>query len=316
MRDRLRILVICDRWLDASRVGYDSPHQHATLGSLWAWGGADVDTIYYDVERLAGRKTDDTLADYLALTRPDVICQFPLMPTADHNCASEKKLRECQEAGIKVANFFFDAMTLQRPIRDSFAWSDLNVITDIDLAHAPILADMGNCYETWHPMDVRRFAGDPQDRDIDVSFIGHHHWPRRDYLPLVENFPVVKHIARGQRDTGLSMDGYIEVLKRSKIGLSFDFTSPGKYQRKSRPIEVASAGAMLLGTKNYITDLMFVDGEEYVGFTTPRDMLEKMAHYLAYPEQLKKIAAAGRQRAFGEWGPASYWPKFLERLTA
>lgn len=317
---RPTILFISDRWLDAERVGYDSPHQHGTLGSLWAWGQAKVIEIYYDVERLQnGRHVDKTLEPYCNdASGIDLICNAPLL-SHPRWCPSHGLLQKAQRDGIKVANFFYDSVNsgAQGVIRNQFGWADLNILADYDLPSAHGLRGLTNCFDAWSPMDTRTyFPGPEKRRDIDVSFVGSIFGGRHRYIEALDELKYNIRVGFGHRETGLTADKYVDILKRSKIALSFSWsgTNENLFHVKSRPMEAVCCGAMLLDGKNYQTDRFFEDGKEYVSFSSEADMLDKIRYFLDNDQQRQEIARNGYQKASEKWSPDAYWTRLLSRL--
>jgi spore maturation protein CgeB len=64
----------------------------------------------------------------------------------------------------------------------------------------------------------------------------------------------------------------------------------------SRTFQIPALGAFLLHERNELVTRYFKEGEEAEFFGSDDELLEKCRHYLAHPEERRRIAAAGRQR--------------------
>lgn len=88
---------------------------------------------------------------------------------------------------------------------------------------------------------------------------------------------------------------YVRTLHHGKVALGF----LRKGQRDlitQRSIEVPAMGRPLLAEKTEEHDRHFLDGEEYVGFTSDADMIEKARALVADPARRKALGEAARQR--------------------
>jgi len=65
----------------------------------------------------------------------------------------------------------------------------------------------------------------------------------------------------------------------------------------ARLFEATACGGFVLTHDAPELDRYFVDGEEVVAFTSPSELRELIAHYLAAPDERRRIAAAGQARA-------------------
>jgi spore maturation protein CgeB len=52
---------------------------------------------------------------------------------------------------------------------------------------------------------------------------------------------------------------------------------------------------------------MLADGQEYVSFDSPDDLVAKATYYLQHEEERVRIARAGQERALQHYSPRAWW---------
>ncbi len=141
------------------------------------------------------------------------------------------------------------------------------------------------------------FTGPELERDIDVAFIGQSYGSRPDVLrALADTFSDLNLKFRMPDDERLAWPDYINVFKRSKIGLSFGQPSQGEQaQIKMRDFEVTAAGAMLL-TDNFGINDVFDGGEEAIVFSGFDDLAKKIDYFIQHSDVRERVAQAGNVR--------------------
>lgn len=89
------------------------------------------------------------------------------------------------------------------------------------------------------------------------------------------------------------------VFHHSKINLNITLRSI-QNGIPLRAMDIMGAGGFLL--TNYQNDFNyhFIDGEDYVSFFTPTDMLDKIEYYLAHDKERQKIAESGWKKICNE----------------
>jgi hypothetical protein len=88
---------------------------------------------------------------------------------------------------------------------------------------------------------------------------------------------------------------YVRALHHGKIALCF-LRKANRDRITQRSVELTAAARPMLAEKTDEHDAHFVDGAEYVGFTTDADLVERARALLADDARRKAIAGAGRQR--------------------
>jgi hypothetical protein len=92
--------------------------------------------------------------------------------------------------------------------------------------------------------------------------------------------------------------GYMTGLAQSHMTINFSQSSAGNYQQlKTRVLEGALMGCLVLTDDVDRSDRFWVPGEEYGYFARPSDVPELVESFLAEPERLQHAQQAGKTRA-------------------
>jgi hypothetical protein len=167
-----------------------------------------------------------------------------------------------------------------------------------------------NFLPMWVPQDERLFA--PRDKSIEVSFVGtqNGYATRKQYLDfLLANFPV--YISGGQREHRLTIDGYAEILGKSKMTLNFPDKPDGIVQAKCRIYEAMLSGAMLLEKTNDAIRRWFEPMVHYVPFDNKQDMLDKINYYSHNQNERDIIVNNATVKMRQEYSSTNWWTKVL-----
>jgi spore maturation protein CgeB len=114
-----------------------------------------------------------------------------------------------------------------------------------------------------------------------------------------EALPETSPILRRYHGQAWGLDMYA-VLARSRIALNRHIDAAEGHANNMRLFEATGAGALLLtdGGSN-LTDY-FEPGREVVTYDGPDELVDKIRHYGAHPEEARAIATAGQQRTLAE----------------
>lgn len=181
---------------------------------------------------------------------------------------------------------------------DEFRQAGFPRVVHMELAANPAIRDPGEI-----PASERRALGGP------VGFIGH--WEpvtERTLLHLVRHDVPVKIYGGGwdNADAPRELSGAVQhrfVLgdeyARAIVSFDVNLGIVSKWNRNhtaSRTFQIPALGAFLLHERNEVVTRYFKEGVEAEFFDTDDELLEKCRHYLAHPEERRRIAAAGRRR--------------------
>jgi hypothetical protein len=181
---------------------------------------------------------------------------------------------------------------------DEFRQAGFPRVVHMELAANPAVRDPGEI-----PEAERRALGGA------VGFIGH--WEpvtERRLLHLVRHGVPLKIYGGAWDDAEAAGELSQAIQHRLVMGdeyaraiVSFDInigivSTWNRNHTASRTFQIPALGAFLLHERNEIVTQYFKEGVEAEFFDSDDELLEKCRHYLAHPEERRRIAAAGRQR--------------------
>jgi spore maturation protein CgeB len=179
-----------------------------------------------------------------------------------------------------------------------FREAGLPHVLHMELAANPTVRDPGPLSEA-----ERSVLGAP------VGFIGH--WEpvtERLVLRLVRDGIGVKVYGQGWDDAehrdeleGVVQYRWIDGDEYARAIVSFDINLGivSKWNRNhtaSRSFQIPALGAFLMHERNELMTRYFREGEEAEFFDSEDELLEKCRHYLAHPDERRRVAEAGRRR--------------------
>jgi hypothetical protein len=171
-------------------------------------------------------------------------------------------------------------------------------VVHMELAANPAVRDPGDVAEP-----ERSALGGP------VGFIGHYEpVTERRLLHLVRHDVPVKIYGGGwdhARDAAALAGAtqhrlvYGDEYARAIVSFDVNLGIVSKWNRNhtaSRTFQIPALGAFLLHERNELVTRYFQEGVEAEFFDSDDELLEKCRHYLAHPDERRRIAAAGRRR--------------------
>jgi hypothetical protein len=166
------------------------------------------------------------------------------------------------------------------------------------------------------PRDERIFRDLGLVRDVDVSFAGSlHHYPdRREMIIAVRKLGIPVVAKGGDQVNYLTLDGYVELLNRSKISLNFSKTTAGVHQIKGRVIESILCGALVFESENDVTPRYLTPYRHYVPFSDAADLAVKVRRYLDNDAARRAIVTAAREHVAANLSERAWWRGLLGEL--
>ena len=164
----------------------------------------------------------------------------------------------------------------------------------------------------WVPQDLSFFY--PSEQTIDVRSIGSRKYPDRTYF-----LSFLKGVAGfvscgGQREDMLGMDEYAKFIRSSKISINFSLSLAQFYQTKGRIFEIFASKSMLLEYRNPSTSQLFEAGKDYIDFSEPKELLDKINYYLYNEKERLDIAESGYQKYMTHYTAKHYWDIVVENI--
>ena len=123
------------------------------------------------------------------------------------------------------------------------------------------------------------------------------------------------YVRGGQREEKLPPTLYAEYIRSCKIGLNFPW-SPflNTDQCKGRVYEIIASNSMLLERKNEATAKILRPGIDYVEFTDPDNLIDKINYYLNNEEERVKIADSGYRTFHSKYSATKFWEAVIGRM--
>ncbi len=105
-------------------------------------------------------------------------------------------------------------------------------------------------------------------------------------------------------------EDYARGYKRAKISISFA-KAHGMDVVNARVFEALSCGTLLMNQKSDELAKLFTPGVDYIEWTTPDDLLEKVRYYLAHEEERLLIAHNGQKKLEENYSAKTFWSRTL-----
>jgi hypothetical protein len=167
---------------------------------------------------------------------------------------------------------------------------------------------VGNAFDphTHRPMPVGN--GDRSQLGGSVGFIGHWEAERDSSIRKLANSGITVRVWGTSWEKSKSRHANLILEKRPLWGddyaraiCSFDINLAflrkiNRDQQTTRSIEIPACGGFMLAERTSEHQSLFEEGKEAEFFGFDGELIDKVHYYLAHPEQLQQIAAAGRQR--------------------
>lgn len=319
MREKPHILFVEEKWTDANPAAGVTNNSHNLWGSLEASGLATFECFHVsDHLRQYGTSPDEALLELCLKTKPDLIClSWLVMPGRPEINPLPQTLAKIKfDFRIPLFALWYD--TVNPKIR---ACADL--LSDVVTLHMAIDSSLtckkgvrnpGLFYPAWTPEDPRICFRDDRVRDIPVSFNGSvaNYKDRIDFLQALVECGIQVRKSGGQResDSPVTPLQFCDIYRRSQITINFCMAH-GEAQAKGRIFEATQCGALLMEQANPETRLWLRPGIDYVEYSDPIDLAEKVKYYLQFDKEREKIAQSGWERSSTLWTGYRFWEKVL-----
>lgn len=325
----MKVLFCREKWADSDPNKGESDGNFM-ISTLESSGMGESMVYYYDsgefylkysdaLPTVAGNPfmPDEDIIHYVDMWRPDIVMFSCLISLGDRNI-KRKTYAAIRDTGVRVVGIWHEGAA-----PDVVRWAD-NYADCVDLN---LFID-GECYERWtkrpekclglyDPRDPSEFSLGTADRTIPISFAGT--ILRRPvrcagiFQLLASGVPVTK--AGGRNEGFAPIEDYVKILQLSMISLNFADAGPYTHY-KGRVAEVTLAGAMLMESENEETPKILEPYADYVPFDVNRqqEFVDKVVHYLTHPNERKRIAESGHEKAMERLTGREFWAALFSRL--
>ena len=92
-----------------------------------------------------------------------------------------------------------------------------------------------------------------------------------------------------------------EVMTRSQLAVNVHIGVAGGLAGNMRMFEATGCGALLLTEQAPNLHELFEPGQEVASYTGTSDLIARIRHYLANPDEAARIAAAGQRRTLADY---------------
>ena len=312
-----QVLFVTEKWCDAKPELALTNNFHNLFNSFSnSRPDCTYNTIHLDESvMIFGRHIDEILESYCKIFKVDMVV-YSLLGLSSAN-PSVSTFKQIKDLGIYQCIMWPDTGSVWgvdtiKKIGDNV---NLNVLWDNPTSeyHSFCLPLLDRTECMWVPQDNEMFS-DIKQKDIDVSFIGSDRYPERKlYIDFVKKHCKTFVFSGGQREEKLSTRQYADLIKRSKIGINFAGNPGGFYQCKGRVYEIMASNSMLLESQNPSTRKVF-NSNEYVEFTSPDDLLNKIQYYLKNDKERISIAQNGYNRYMKDYSSQVFWDNIMKKV--
>lgn len=225
--------------------------------------------------------------------------------------AYERVVRACRRRRVPVGVVWTDLVVPGEVVmaEQMLDWVDLHVTFDRP-GPPPETRYPARFCSLWPTPDRRWFYPTRDERPIPVSFVGEtQDRPERQYfLNAVQQAGLPLFLAGEQsvRHHRLSTAEYAHVMQHSKIGISIT-SHPTRPQMKGRVLELLACETLLMEQENDSTAAHFTAMQDYVPYTTPQDLVDRIRYYLAHEAESRTIAEHGHATYRAGYTPAHFW---------
>lgn len=306
------ILFCTPKWCDANPAAGLTNDYHNLFGSLEHSINIPFNVLHFDEPVIRhGTHIDKILPKVIDKLIPKVVI-FSLLGKSNLN-PSRPAYEYLKNKGIYLVFQWADA-------DNEWSISEINKIGKLADLHvswdnAGVLRNIQNHINLWAPQDDKLYY-DQRDKNIDVGFIGSlRYQERQTYIKYLLDNDVKLVVRGGQREEKLTSYQYAEFIRNCKIGINFPW-SPflNMDQCKGRVFEIIASNSMLLERKNDVTSKVLSPGVDYVEFTSPDDLKNKINYFLNNHEERLKIAQHGHETFLKKYSATIFWKKIFEKI--
>jgi hypothetical protein len=317
----MKPLFIIDKWCDGNKAWGTSAWENNFLSSYKTFfnNNSDVMCFHFDEFNILNknRNANEYLINLIYNKKPDFIFFVTnKFPNSSNNTISIKSLEIIKSLGIKIISFFGDLEhVLQLKIANLLKNYSTIVFYSALSSPAYRISESNIFRYSWVPKDPKFFFRGNFNGIIPVSYVGS---PKLERIKLI-NYLIYNKIdvycSGGERTNNLPVKKYCNILRNSKISLSFSRAN-SYHVINARTFEALLCGTMLLEQYSLETPKFFKPYVDYVPFFSRKDCLEKIKYYLANNIERETIARSGNQRVNLYFSNNRFWSEILKIIKS
>lgn len=312
-----KILYIGDKWCSGNLQFGISEWEGNLWKSLKSTHLADVELFHFDDYYYQFKKPgDEALIKKIIKYQPDIICLVIYrMPGSDFNVPKWKTLNKIKDYFKIPIMAIWGDLEIQEQIKIYKALLPYTTINAATASSAAVkrINNPEKCIYMWVPKDPEIFNNPKKRRDIDMSYLGSLKKDRLSYINYLIKNNVSVFYGGGEREEHLSTQKYADMLKQSKMTLSFS-RAHCSHVINARLFEAMNCGAMVLEEESFETPKLFVPFVDYVPYVSREDLLEKARYFRQHDKEREKIANNGYQKTLYLYSAKHFWQLLIDRV--
>jgi len=262
-------------------------------------------------ESLEKEKINQNLSDFVKDYKPDMM--FVLMG----DTISSRILKEARQQGVVIANWFHDTVLAPTrkdfvlnisPAYDYFFMIDSEDVLDYVKIGARCVRSIPlACAPEVHKR-IHLTEEEQKKYGSEVCFVGTLKFDREEVLSHLTDFDlgiwgnwIKKNLLLARYYRGKHFFGNEAVKIFNAADIVLDINQGNENQRfyvTPRVFEVPACGAFLLTEENPYLSSLYEIGAEIICYKDEKDLKELIKYYLEHPEERRKIAQRGQERAY------------------
>ncbi len=315
----MNVLFVLDKWCHGlKRNGISAWESNFVSSYKELYPTIKVTEFNFDFQRFANGPSvnlNDKLINLIHSIRPNFIFLVIYeLPNDSDTIISVDSLRRIKNLGVPIVTIFGDLEHKAQCRIVKF------IEPYCDLIYYTALVAPGNrlkiprLHYVWVPKDPRYFHSNHTGykRSIDISYLGTPKGDRVKVINYLRQCGVNIYSNGGERTGNIGLDEYTNILRDSKISLSFS-RADGNHVTNARTFEVIACGAMLLEQEGLETPRLFKPFVDYVPFYNKADLLDKVRYYTLHNVERDQIVRSATQRYNRFYTAQRFWNEINEK---
>jgi hypothetical protein len=311
----MSILFISDKWCAGNSKFGLSAWEGNLLSSLESLNVRKVRAFHFDDYHLnfPFDSANKRLLEICKSDKPDFIFLIIYeMPSNDDKIISLESLNIIKNTlNIPIVTIFGDLQLKPQILILNAIEKYVDLILFTALPYPGLKIANKKMKYMWVPKDHSYFNFNANVPHIhDVSYVGSAKPDRMALVKYLKNKNIDIFSGGGERGINLSVLDYSDIIKKSKISLSFS-RAGGIHCINARPFEILSCKSLLLEQYGIETPKLFTPYEDYIPYTSRRDCLDKINYFLKHDNERLIIANNGYLKYTNFFTSKRFWDEVI-----